>query len=151
MKLELLMTYRASLLPGVEVGRGPFGTRIFFEVSGGSFEGARLRGKILRGGGDWLLMDADGVARLDVRAVFETDDGARIYVQYPGVLVLDSKTRAALGGGPATQFGDTQWVTQLRFETGDSRYAWLNKVVAVGEGHALSGGVEYRVYECIGG
>jgi hypothetical protein len=74
MKCEFLLTYHADLAPAVEVGGGPFGTRVFFEVKGGTFEGPRLRGKILSGGGDWLLIDAQGVARLDVRAVFETDD-----------------------------------------------------------------------------
>lgn len=151
MKCELLLTYRANLKAAVEVGGGPYGTRVFYEISGGSFEGPRLRGTILTGGGDWLLLDAQGVARLDVRGVFATDDGARIYVQYPGVIVLDAKAQAALTGGPATQYGDTHWVTQPRFETGDPRYAWLNRVMAIGEGHALPGAVEYRVYECLGG
>jgi hypothetical protein len=41
---------------------------------------------------------------------------------------MDSKTQAAIAGGPATAYGDTHWVTQPRFETGDSRYAWLNSV-----------------------
>src|SRR5271155_5798930 len=84
MKCEFLLTYRSELKPAVEVGGGPFGTRLFFAVIGGTFEGPRLKGKILTGGGDWLLMDPQNVARLDVRATFETDDGARIYVQYPG-------------------------------------------------------------------
>ncbi len=148
MKTEFLMSYRATLNAPADVGRVPCGTRLFFEVSGGEFEGPRLRGRILTGGGDWLLIDNDGVGRLDVRAVFATDDGAHIYVQYPGVLMLDEKTRASLTGGPATDYGHTHWVTQPRFETGDARYAWLNNVMAIGEGRALPGGVEYRVYEC---
>ncbi len=151
MKCEFLLTYRAELKAPVEVGSVPYGNRLFFEITGGTFEGPRLRGKILPGGGDWLLLDAQGVARLDVRGVFATDDGARIYVQYPGVIVFNEKTQAALAGGSATQYGDTHWVTQPRFETGDPRYAWLNTLVAVGEGHAVPNAVEYRVYECLGG
>ena len=60
MKLEYLMTYRAELKPPVEVGAGPFGTRRIFDVTGGTAEGPRLRGKLLASGGDWLLVDADG-------------------------------------------------------------------------------------------
>ena len=101
MKCEFLMTYRAELKAPVEVGSVPYGNRMFFEITGGTFEGPRLRGKILGGGGDWLLIDAQGVARLDVRGVFATDDGARIYVQYPGVIVFDEKLQAALAGGSA--------------------------------------------------
>jgi hypothetical protein len=37
MKCEFLLTYHADLTPAVEVGGGPFGTRVFFEVKGGTF------------------------------------------------------------------------------------------------------------------
>lgn len=148
MKLEPLMTYRAELKAPVQVGTGPFGARSIFEVTGGWFEGARLKGRILTGGADWLLMDPQGVGRLDVRATFETDDGAWIYLQYYGVLVMNDKVRAALSGGTGIDYGDTYFMTQPRFETGDARYAWLNEVVAVGEGRVLPGAVEYRVFEC---
>jgi hypothetical protein len=40
---------------------------------------------------------------------------------------------------------------QPRFETGDPRYAWLNRVVAVAEGRVLPNAVEYRVYELVNG
>ena len=36
----------------VTVGLEPYGTRLFFEVIGGSFEDKRLKGKVLSGGGD---------------------------------------------------------------------------------------------------
>ena len=77
MKLKPLMTLHADLKEPVEIGTGPYGTRNIFEVTGGTFEGSRLRGTILPGGGDWLLIDAEGIGRLDVRATLETDDGAR--------------------------------------------------------------------------
>jgi hypothetical protein len=151
MKLEPLMTYRAQLRPPVEVGAGPLGTRTIFDVTGGSFEGSRLRGRILPSGGDWLLVGPDGVGRLDVRAAFETDDGALIYLRYRGVLELNEKIRNALEGGESTEYGDTYFMTQPVFETGDPRYAWLNSVVAVAEGRLLPGEVEYRVYRLLNG
>jgi hypothetical protein len=40
-------------------------------------------------------------------------------------------------------------MTQPRFETGDSRYAWLNSVVAVAEGRVLPNAVEYRVFQVV--
>ena len=43
--------------------------------------------------------------------------------------------------------GDQYFRTTPRFETGDTRYAWLNQSVSVAEGRLLPGfGVEYRVY-----
>lgn len=151
MKLEPLMTYRAGIKPPQEVGAGPFGARMIFEVTDGRFEGERLRGRLLTCGGDWALVGADGFARLDVRATFETDDGARIYVQYYGRLELSEGVQGALAGsGGATEYGDQYFMTQPRFETGDPRYDWLNRVVAVAEGRALPDpAVEYRVYELV--
>ena len=151
MKLEHLMTYRADLKQPVEVGAGPFGTRSIFDVTGGTAEGPRLRGKLLASGGDWLLVDASGTGYLDVRGTLETDDGAWIYIQYHGVIEMNEKVLAALGRSEATEFGDTYFMTQPRFETGDPRYAWLNRVVAVAEGRVLPNAVEYHVYQVVNG
>ena len=107
MKLEFLMEYTAYVQqPKRNRGDGPFGTRILAVVTGGSFEGPRLKGKIWAGGGDWALRGPDGVARLDVRATFETDDGALIYVQYYGVNRPDeSRLSANLGRHRSTATG----------------------------------------------
>jgi hypothetical protein len=111
-KLELLVIYRAELASPVEVGKGPFGARTIFDVTGGVAEGPRLRGRLLPSGADWLLVDDGGTGRLDVR-------------------------------------GTLYFMTQPRFETGDPRYGWLNRVVAVAEGRLLPNAVEYRVYELL--
>lgn len=151
MKLEPLVTFRATLKEPVAVGVGPQGARTIYDVTGGTVEGTRLKGKVLPSGGDWILIGPDGVGRLDVRATFQTDDGALIYVQYPGVLVMNEKVNEALSSGTEIQFGDTYFMTQPRFETGDERYAWLNSIVAVAEGRLLPGAVEYNVFEVVNG
>jgi Protein of unknown function (DUF3237) len=148
MRLEPLMTYHAELKPPVTVGAGPYGQRIIYEVTGGAFEGARLKGKILSGGGDWLLFDADGIGHLDVRASFQTHDGAAIYVQYFGRFIATEALSNALQGNGVTEYGGEHFFTQPRFETGDERYKWLNRVLAVGQGRIRNGRVEYQVFEC---
>jgi hypothetical protein len=148
-KLEYLMTYRADLEAPVEVGAVPSGTRQIFDVKGGTFEGPRLKGRLLPSGGDWLLVGNDGVGRLDVRGTLETDDGARIYVQYHGVIVLNEKVLGALAEGRESDYGDSYFMTQPRFETGHPSYEWLNSVVAVAEGRALGNAVEYRVFQVV--
>lgn len=97
MKPEYLMEYTVNLQQPVRnTGAGPFGARGLAVVTGGTFEGPRLKGEICAGGGDWWLRGSDGVLRLDARVTFETDDGALIYAQYPGVLRAD-------GGRPLAQ------------------------------------------------
>jgi hypothetical protein len=136
MKLQPLMNVHVDLAAPIEIGACPNGTRTIFNVLGGTFEGDRMRGKVMASGADWLLIDANGVGRLDVRIACETNDGARIYVQYFGVLVMNEKVMIALQQGGATEYGDTYFMTQPRFETGDARYAWLNKILAVAEGRS---------------
>jgi hypothetical protein len=148
-RLEPLMEYHADLKPGVPVGDGPYGRRLIVDVSGGSFQGARLRGTLLPSGGDWLLIRPDGVGRLDVRATFQTEDGAFIYVQYHGVVEMSEAVTKALEEGGSTEYGEAYFMTQPRFETGDPRYAWLNSVVAVAEGRLRPGAVEYRVFHVV--
>jgi Protein of unknown function (DUF3237) len=47
MKLAPLMTVQADLKPPADIGTGLYGTRLVFDVTGGHFAGARLRGTIL--------------------------------------------------------------------------------------------------------
>src|SRR5437660_9137701 len=49
-----------DLKPGLNIGDGPFGRRVLFGSAGGSFEGPKLRGDVLEGGGDWALFRPDG-------------------------------------------------------------------------------------------
>lgn len=54
-------------------------------AEGGKFEGPRIRGTILPGGGDWEVVEADSTAHLDTRYNLRTHDGATIYLQTRGV------------------------------------------------------------------
>ena len=149
MKLEFLMEITGTLnLPPRDTGAGPLGTRGLAVVTGGSFEGPRLKGTVWAGGGDWWLRGPDGVLRLDVRITFETDDGALIYVQYYGVMRPDGDRPMAQPGEPS-EYGDAYFMTSPRFETGYDRYAWLNGLVCVAEGKRWEQGVAYRVYAVV--
>jgi hypothetical protein len=147
MQLVPLMTYHADLKQPVEIGKGPHGNRMIFDVIGGSAEGPRISGKFLPSGADWLLIDETGIARLDVRATLASHDGAHIFVHYHGVLEMNEKVMSATAKGEGTDYGDTYFMTAPRFETGDARYQWLNRIVCVAEGRMLPNAVEYRVYE----
>ena len=139
-------TYRAQIKPPIDVGPGPFGQRLIFEVTEGVVEGERLNGVIGSGGGEWFLAGADGFGRVDVRLQMTTDDGAHIYFQYYGVLELNEAVMGAMAGG-STDFEDQYFRTNPRLETGDARCAWVNQTVFVGKGHVLPGLlVEYDVY-----
>ncbi len=134
MKFEYLMEYSGRIQsPIAEVGVGPFGKREIYTVAYGSFEGPRLKGKLLPGGGDAALVDANGVLRLDLRITLQTDDGALIYLQGKGVWRSDP-TRSSRPEGEPADYGDMYIMAAPRFETGDERYKWLNEIVCVAKG-----------------
>ena len=80
-----LLTLRLATSPTQQVGVTTEGTLLIFPVTGGSFEGDRLRGTVLAGGGDWVSPRADGSLSLDLRVTLETDDGALIHMTFSGV------------------------------------------------------------------
>ena len=151
MHLEHLLTFTVVIGENTPIGAGPYGNRSVAAVAGWTFEGPALRGTIAPPGADWVLVDEKRHGRIDVRLIFRTDDGANIYVTYTGVLELNDAIAKGLAGTGETQFGDNYFVTQLRFETGAPRYAYLNYVVAVGEGRMLPGHAQYRVFRCVPG
>jgi len=72
-------------------------------------------------------------------------------MRYTGILEFTDKIRDAFANGTSTEFGDNYFVIQPMFETGDERYSWLNRLVAVAEGRLLEGGMHYKVFECAPG
>ena len=133
-----------------EVGKGPLGIRRIARVSGGSFEGPRMRGVCLPNpGGDWLLFADDGSARLDVRVVLKTDDDAIIYMTYGGVRHGPPEVLAKLAAGERVDPAQIYFRMVPRFETGSEKYAWLNSIIAVGTGERLPTGPVYHVHQVL--
>lgn len=145
LRLEPLLTFSNGVTVQA-IGKTPFGERTTYIIGEGRFQGPRMKGRILPGGGDWLLRGAEGLAKLDVRKTFETDDGALIDVRYTGLYRFSNAVTAKLHAGGASAFGDTLFQVQAQFETGDTRYAWLNETLAVGEGRETPSGVVYQLY-----
>jgi Protein of unknown function (DUF3237) len=129
-----------------DVGVTPSGHRRVFYVKGGTFEGPKLKGVVLPGGGDWTLARNDGSSRLDVRITLRTDDGQLIYAHYPGILYRLSEVVQRLGRGDVVPATEYYFRTAPLFETASKKYDWLNRVVALGIGERTPTGVAYRVY-----
>src|SRR5438128_3175262 len=85
MDSSLLMTLQVAVVGVQKIGAVPHGTRVTAPIASGHFEGPRLRGKVLPGGGDWTLLRGDGVLELDLRLTLETDDGALIHMTSYGL------------------------------------------------------------------
>jgi hypothetical protein len=146
-ELQLLLQARITLAAPRELGETPRGRRRIIEITGGSFSGLRLSGRVLPGGADWQIVRADGVAYLDARYTLETADGALIYVENRGYRHGPREVIERLARGedvdPALYYmRTTPW-----FETSDARYAWLNRIVCVGTGARRADAVELEFFE----
>ena len=113
MRSRPLLTLRLSTAPTQDIGAGPHGTRVTFPITGGTFAGDRLRGKVLPGGDDWTVTRPDGVIELDLRITLQTDDGALVYM------------------------------------TAEPKYAFLNRLLAVGKGEIRPDGPVHVIEEVL--
>lgn len=150
--LEFLFEARVKLhLPPMDVGPTPEGNRVIYFIKGGTFEGPYLRGRVVPdSGADWIRLRSDGVGVLDVRFSLETDDGARIYVNWAGRTWSSPEDAAYAFDVEKPDDPAGAWRYYFRatpyFETGDARYAWLNNIVAVTKSRTGDGGPIHRVF-----
>jgi hypothetical protein len=140
--------YRVEVGAMDAVGAGPQGNRLVVTVPGGEAVGDRIKGAFTGAAGDWALVGEDGYARLDVRATLRTVDGALILFQFYGLLEMTQSIQDILGGAQtSTDYGDQYYYVNPRLETGDERYAWVNRTMFVGRGRLVAGpAAEFEVY-----
>lgn len=131
--LDYLCTVSAQLNGNPEViGETPEGLRVNWYLAGGVVAGPKLNARIRPGGGDWMTIRPDGIGVLEIRATFETDDGALIDMHTSGVYEL--------GEDGYQNFLDCKWPntpmvrTAPQFLTADPRYKWLNRLQCFGVG-----------------
>jgi hypothetical protein len=149
MSSQPLMTVNILAAPSQKLGTVPHGVRTIVPVTGGDFAGPRLRGKVLPGGGDWLLLRPDGVLELDLRITLETDDHALIYMTFQGLRHGPPDVIAALGRGELVDPARYYFRTVPRFETSAEKYAFLNRIITVGVGEARPDGAIHRIDEIL--
>lgn len=138
-----------DLAAPLEVGDSPRGRRRIIPIVGGRVEGDRLNGRILNLGADWQTVFADGTAELDTRYSMQTGDGALIDIRNFGYRHGPPEVLAALARGEPVDPALYSMRTQPRFETGDPRYAWLNRMIAVGTGVREPTAVRVSVFEVL--
>jgi Protein of unknown function (DUF3237) len=146
---RLLMTLQVKVGAPQTVGAVPHGTRVTVPITEGQFDGPRLRGRVLPGGGDSTLLRADGVLELDLRLTLQTDDGALIYLTSFGFRHGPPEVIAALGRGEKVDPSAYYFRTQLRFETADPKYAFLNRLLGVSTADRRAEGPIYTIDEIV--
>jgi len=109
----------ATLAPAQVVGDTPLGRRHSIPITGGTFSGPGISGRILPGGADYQLVRADGVVQIDADYMIETDDHVTIHVRNTGMVLAPGKDQAAYF-----------WAAP-KFDAPKGRYGWLNNAIFV--------------------
>jgi hypothetical protein len=146
--VEHLFDMHVNLQPAQAIAT-PVGSRMTFITTGGVIDGPELRGELLPGGGDWLLVGSDGIGRADIRATIRTHDGVLIHYESRGIIKIPADGIDRLAAGEVLPFDQTYVRTTPKFETSDERYAWLSEVVALGYNVLSPNHIDYRIYRVL--
>ena len=128
--IEFAFTARVLLEPTREIGPTPYGIRRRIPIIGGTFEGPRIRGRVLPGGADWQLQRSDNYTVLEADYMIETAEGTPIHVRNRGL------TNSRVPGAPRRYLR-----TVPEFEAPSGRYEWLNQSIFVGSLESVYGGL----------
>ncbi len=124
-RLEFLLEETVTLGADIKVGVTPRGTRNITPITGGSFVGPKLSGKILPGGWDWQVLGPKCLW-LEANYFIQADDGTVINV-------LNKGSWCSHGGKD-----DPITLTTPTFEAPQGKYDWLNYGAYVGTAEDIS-------------
>lgn len=150
LKSRPLFALLLDVQPACVIGATPGVDRRVGVITGGRFEGERMRGTVLSGGSDWQsVRPGDGAWTLDVRVVLKTEDDALIGMTYRGIRKGPQAVLDRIARGEAVNPSEYYLRASPFFETSAPRYAWLNDIVAIASGHRLKEGPVYQVFEIL--
>ena len=130
----------------VEMGQGQGGTRRIIPIIGGQVSGPAFSGEILNVGADWQTIFASGLAELDTRYAFRTDDGAVIEIRNFGYRHGPANVMQKVAAGEDVDPSQYYMRTHARLETGHPDYQWVNNTLFVGVGGRLKSSVMLSLY-----
>jgi hypothetical protein len=146
---RLTRVYRleATLAQPLDLGDISQGHRRIVPLTGGTFTGPEIKGKLLPGASaDWQIVLPDGTALGDIRYTLETDGGDLLYVQSRGVRHGSAEILARLSRGEDVDASQYTFRTSTQIETAAPDLDWLNKGVFISVGGRQPGGVIYETY-----
>lgn len=129
--MRLAFTAWVQIAAMQTIGDIPAGQGRVIPITGGTFEGPKLKGKVIPGGADWQTVRADGVTELHAHYGLETDDGAIIQVWNDVIARNDPPAQGATT--PQRFLRST-----IRLQAPKGKHDWLNKSVFVGTLNAPS-------------
>jgi len=132
-RTEFAFEARVSVATPLVVGQSSHGLRRIVPITGGTFEGPSIRGRVVPGGADWQYVRPDGVLSVEAHYTLQTSDSVLIMVTNRGIRRAPPAVMARLGRGEPVDPSEYYFRTTAEFEAPlGSRYEWLNQSVFVG-------------------
>jgi len=146
---RLTQVYRlaATLGPPLELGETAQGHRRIAPLTGGTFSGPEMSGRLLPGASaDWQIILPDGTVLGDIRYVLRTDRGDLLYVQSRSIRHGSPEVLARLRRGEDVDPGEYTFRTSTRIETAAPDLDWLNKSIFISAAGRQAAAVLYETY-----
>lgn len=105
-----------------------------------------MNGEVLPGGADFQLFRADRPTELVAKYAFETDDGARVYVENEGIRFASPEVDERIRNGKPVDADDVYFRSVPTFETAAPDRQWLTQSVFVATSERQPNGVRLAVY-----
>lgn len=150
-QLQFLGVFRGTGKPAIhEVGSGPLGIRRLVALDDqATFEGPRLRGRLVPGGADWQLTRADGVTEIAATYLLRTDDGVLLTVTNRGIRHAPPEVAARSARGESVDPGALYFRCTPQIEAPSGAYEWLNRSIHVATGIRTRDGIELWFYSLL--
>jgi hypothetical protein len=148
-RLRPLMQISVEFDEAVVLTGLPLGDRRILTARGGTFDGDRLSGEVMAGGGDWVRHRGDGLSDLDIRLTLRTDQEELIGLTSRGIFNASAEVTQRIRAGESPEPDEYYFRTAMFFETGAAAHQRLNRIVAVGFGTRLPDGMTTEVFEVV--
>jgi hypothetical protein len=147
-KTEFLFTLNLEFDVDI-LGDTPHGTRRIARLTNGSFEGPKLKGTVLPGGGSWAVLRRDDVMEIEVRITLETDDKQHIYMHWKGLRHGPKEVMDRLNRGENVDPATYYFRTTPYFETSSEKYGWMNRICSIATGSRKASGRTLEVFQVL--
>jgi len=132
----------------LSMGPAPLGERRVVTILGGTFQGPAMRGRVISGA-DWQIVRSDGVLELDARYALRDDRGGIVQVISQGYRHGPPEIMARLARGEEPDPTSYYFRSIMKFETGDTDLAWLNRTIAVATAERRARQVNLKAYRLL--
>jgi hypothetical protein len=135
----------------MSIGMTSHGERRIIPITGGTFEGSKLKGIVLNGGADYQFVNKENT-RTEIEAIYtiKTDDGILIHIRNVGLVFKTKEAAESIAKGESLDWNKMYFRASPKFEAPtDSKYEWMNNAIFICKGIPEKGFVRILVWKVL--